>query len=199
MLASSERSPGATEQGETSTSGSVGGGAMRWFLMGFMGSGKTELGRLLAERWQVPFVDLDRLVEERAGRPIAAIFAEEGEASFRHRESLALRSLAGHESAVIALGGGTPLAPENRDWLRRNGTTVWLNPSFETILERLPPAERAHRPLFAEEERAAALYRERLAVYRTAADLELMVEPQEGPEEVLQRLEAKLAEQPCST
>lgn len=108
-------------------------------LVGLMGAGKTTVGRLVATRLGLPFVDLDARIEADAGRPIPEIFAVEGEAAFRDRESAAIRALAGEAPMVVATGGGAPILDDNWTVLRSLGLTVWLD------LDPVRAAERAAR------------------------------------------------------
>ncbi|MDR5710088.1 MAG: shikimate kinase, partial [Armatimonadota bacterium] len=114
-------------------------------LIGFMGSGKTSVGRELARRLGWPFVDTDELVERRAGRPIPEIFARDGEATFRALEREAVREVARMHPAVIACGGGVPLDPANVLELRRTCRLVLLQADLHTVLARVGDA--ADRPL----------------------------------------------------
>src|SRR6516162_5971118 len=95
------------------------------FLIGPRGSGKTTVARLLAQRIGWAWCDADELLEERAGKTIRQIFADEGEAAFRERESALLQEIALRQDHVIATGGGIVLSPANRELLRR-GAVVWL-------------------------------------------------------------------------
>lgn len=118
------------------------------FLVGFMGCGKTEVGRRLAARVGLPFVDLDERVAAAAGKPVAAIFAEDGEAAFRSLETHALESIEPIviQGVVVASGGGTWLQPANREWMRTRGVTVWLDASAAALEGRV--ARDGSRPLF---------------------------------------------------
>src|SRR5437660_1222425 len=107
------------------------------FLTGFMGSGKTTLGKILANRLQWEFIDLDELIIERAGRSIPEIFSEFGEAHFRLLEREALRSLAARSPAVVALGGGVFVSDENRALVAEQGISIWLDCDLDEILKRL--------------------------------------------------------------
>lgn len=114
-------------------------------LVGFMGSGKTSVGLELARRLGWEFVDTDALVERKAGRSIAEIFAQEGERTFRLLESEAVREAASRRGAVIATGGGAVLSPENREVLRSSGIVVFLNASADVLYRRV--LHETHRPL----------------------------------------------------
>ncbi len=117
-------------------------------LIGIRGTGKTTVGRLLAERANFNFADADDRVEAVTGKTIAEIFATEGEPSFRDRESAALAELCARPTMVIATGGGAVMRPANRDILRASGFVVWLQVSPEIAWARMErdPATRARRP-----------------------------------------------------
>lgn len=168
---------------------------MRIYLTGFMGAGKTSVGKLLAERTEREFVDLDERIEERAGRGIPEIFETEGEAWFRELEHLVLRSVDAAR-VVVATGGGTAAFEGNRRWMSRSGIVVWLNADLDTILDRIGPFGRPDRPLFRSEEQVLDLYRARLPAYRRA-DLEIRVESGETPAEVAARIRLLLSEGSC--
>lgn len=116
------------------------------FIYGPPAVGKTRVGDIVAERLELPFFDLDEWIEAQAGKSIPEIFAEEGEAGFRRRESAALESVLNSTSAVVALGGGALLNPENRRRAEAGGWVLCLQASFETILKRLDAAS-GGRPL----------------------------------------------------
>lgn len=140
------------------------------FLVGMMGSGKTTLGRALAHRLDMPFVDTDRVLVERTGVPVTTIFEIEGEDGFRRRESAVIAELAEGEPRVIATGGGAVLAPENREVMRNRGTVVYLRARLEALWERTRHDN--SRPLLATADpRAtlAALMQAREPLYREAA------------------------------
>jgi shikimate kinase len=160
---------------------------MRVFLTGFMGSGKTTVGKLLSDRLEVPFVDLDREIELRAGLSVKEIFERGGEALFRRLEQEALASIVGRQDAVVATGGGTVTVDRNLRLLEEGGVSVWLDPPFSVISERIGALGKEDRPLFQTEAQALELYRQRLPAYRRA-DLRLAVGPGEAPEEVAARL-----------
>lgn len=156
------------------------------FLVGFMGSGKSTAGRLLAQRVAWKFIDLDVVIEQEENCTIAEIFQHRGEAAFRRREHEVLRRLveeslraAGRQSTgasgssgtgagrVIALGGGTFAQPANFELLQRAGAvTVWIECPLEDLLMRC--ALMQNRPLFRDEASFRKLYEERLPYYRQA-------------------------------
>ncbi len=106
------------------------------FLVGLMGAGKTTIGRLLARKLGMRFVDSDHEIEERTGATIPWIFEIEGEASFRRREAEVIRDLSGQEGIVLATGGGAILDPESRALLQERGTVVYLRAGITSILAR---------------------------------------------------------------
>jgi shikimate kinase len=118
------------------------------FLIGFMGSGKTHWGKMLAEVMDRPFVDLDEVISEMAGQSIPEVFATRGEAAFRDLETKALHSLSDWLPTVVATGGGTPCFHDNLNWMKMQGCTVYLDTPVEVLATRLR-SEQAHRPLIA--------------------------------------------------
>lgn len=171
---------------------------MRVVLTGFMGAGKTTVGRLLASRLEWPFVDLDQEIEARAGRSIREIFAQDGEAAFRQVERELLVEALSHDPVVLAAGGGTLTFPENLEMTRARAMVVWLSPDFATLARRIGGKGKEDRPLFRDEAGALALYRERLPAY-SRSDLRIDVAPEERAEEVAARIALRLKETMCST
>ena len=104
--------------------------------MGLMGAGKTTVGRLLAKRLNLDFIDSDREIEARTGVSIPTIFEIEGEEGFRKREAQVISDLSGKGGRVVATGGGAVLSPENRLTLKNSGFVVYLNVPPHTLLER---------------------------------------------------------------
>ena len=136
----------------------------RIYLIGFMGSGKTAVGRRVAERLGVPFVDLDAEIERTSGLTIRALFEASGEAAFRERESVFLEATESLPRAVVATGGGCYVREGNRRAIARLGTAVYLDLPLPVLLGRL--SGKTDRPLFAGPEQAAGLYAEREPFYR---------------------------------
>ncbi len=139
-------------------------------LIGFMGTGKTAVGRRVAARLGRPFIDTDALIEARAGRSIARIFAEDGEEAFRRLEAEVVAEASARSGAVIATGGGVVLRPENMARLRRSGVIVALRAQPQAILARVG-AGGGDRPLLGNdpEARVRRLLVERDPLYRDAA------------------------------
>lgn len=141
------------------------------YLVGFMGVGKSTVGRVLAGRLGVPVVDLDEVIEEKAGADIPSLFSSEGEEGFRYRESQALQELASRAGTIVATGGGIVINPANRDLMRRTGTVVYLRARPQTIWRRLPLD--GDRPLLAVANPRAEIERllgQREPMYQAAAD-----------------------------
>lgn len=139
-------------------------------LTGFMGTGKTSIGRCVATRLAHPFVDTDALVEEREGRSVAAIFAAAGEAYFRAAERRAIADACAVADAVIATGGGAIVDPENRAQLKAAAPIVCLTARPSVILARARAAGET-RPLLQSDDpaaRIAALLAERAPAYAQA-------------------------------
>jgi shikimate kinase len=147
------------------------------FLIGYRGTGKSTVARLLAMRLGYEWMDADVEIELLAGKSIAAIFADEGEPVFREMESQVVAELARRENIVIALGGGAVLRAENRRAIAA-GTVIWLKASVETILERLAgdPATLDRRPNLTTQggrDEVLKLLAEREPIYRVCANFEV--------------------------
>jgi shikimate kinase len=135
-------------------------------LVGFMGTGKTAVGKALAARLGLTFVDMDAVIEQRAGKPITRLFAEDGEPAFRAMERQLVQELAGQHGLVIAAGGGIVLNPDNIRDFSGSGLVVCLQAAPETILRRV--ASETHRPLLPQRdklERIRALLKARRPLY----------------------------------
>lgn len=143
----------------------------RVFLIGFMGAGKTTVGRALARRLGWTFRDLDEVIERRQGKSVAAIFAEDGEAEFRRLERAVLEELLDENASgnlIVALGGGAFVQPHNRSALERAGAiTVLLEAPLEELRRRCARDDTT-RPLARGETRFAQLFAARRAAYELA-------------------------------
>jgi shikimate kinase len=170
---------------------------MRIFLTGFMGAGKSTVGRRLGELLDVPFADLDAVLEQRAGATVREIFDSRGEPAFRQLELATLQELVAHDPLVVATGGGTMASEIGARVIRAAGLSVWLNPSFATIVGRIGTLGKDDRPLFRDEAQVLALYQQRLPAYRRA-DLAVDVGPHEAADEVAARIALLLRERRCA-
>jgi thiamine-phosphate pyrophosphorylase len=164
-----------------------GGGTV--YLVGFMGAGKTVVGRRLAERMGLPFLDLDREIEARAGRSIPELFRERGEAAFRALESEALAEVSRGPRRVVATGGGVVERAANCEIMRRSGRVVWLDVPFDTLLRRLAGSGE-DRPLFRDPVQARRLFESRLAAYGRCDD-RVAVRGDDSADEVAARIEER--------
>jgi shikimate kinase/nucleoside-diphosphate-sugar epimerase len=144
---------------------------MNIVIIGLMGSGKSTVGKMVAHSLGFTFVDTDHLITEAAGRSIPEIFATEGEAAFRERETAVLRSLAGHQRLVIATGGGIVTQSQNIPLLKKLGAVVWLDADPANLYKRI--AHNHERPLLHTPNPAATLqqiHAERRPLYEAACD-----------------------------
>ncbi|MNJ90765.1 Shikimate kinase [compost metagenome] len=116
------------------------------FLIGFMGSGKSTVGALLAERLNLPFMDSDKEIEKVAGKRVGLIFEQDGEAAFRTMEMNFIRGLESEKQSIIAVGGGLPAIEGALELMHQTGLVIYLNTSLLTLLRRLKE-ERTERPL----------------------------------------------------
>ena len=161
-------------------------------LIGFMGAGKSSVGRILAARLGRCFVETDEMITAREGRPIPEIFADKGEAHFRALEDEAVRLLALKSDDVIATGGGLPCREGRPEALHAIGTVVWLSGDFDTLYERA--LRGGDRPMLSgrTREQAEALYEARKPFYAKA---DLAVDTTAlNPDQVAARVAAALAE-----
>ena len=163
------------------------------FLVGYMGSGKTSVGKALSANSGLPMLDLDEALERQEGQTIAELFEQEGEATFRAKESALLNEVAGRqEFPIVACGGGITVDARNVQTMKRHGLVVWIDQPFETILERLR-SQPGGRPLLAamgdplDEEKLRAHYELRKTTY---ADCDERIK--DVTDEVLARLAARI-------
>ena len=154
-------------------------------LLGFMGAGKTTIGRLL----DPAFVDMDALLVQRLEMPISDYFARFGEEGFRQQESLLLQDLLEQETSVIATGGGIVLRPENRQLLKKNPCNIYLQIDFDRLYQRLATDPVNKRPLFLDksQEEFQVLFEQRLPLYEEVATHVLDV-ADKTPEEIVEMI-----------
>lgn len=158
-------------------------------LVGFMGSGKTLIGRQLAERIKVEFIDTDELIEKKEGMSVERIFAMKGEGYFRRvEEDIVIEVIKNKKEAVISLGGGSVLSEKVRQVLKEHAITVWLWAEKETILKRT--IKEANRPLL-KIDSLELLMEKRLPLYAQMADLLLSTEDK-TPETITDRLKMEI-------
>lgn len=164
-------------------------------LVGFMGAGKSTVGRVLAERLGKTFVETDTLVEEKAGMSVADVFAQRGEQCFRDLEAAVVEEVSQLRHCVIACGGGVVLRNDNVAALRASAVIVYLEASPQSVLERLGPHS-AVRPLLSgpeREQRVMELMLQREPVYVSAADIAVRTDGL-PVDHVVQSVEGRLAE-----
>ncbi|MBN2295957.1 MAG: shikimate kinase [Pirellulales bacterium] len=165
-------------------------------LIGYRATGKTTLARLLSERLGWNWIDADVVIENRAGKTIAEIFAEDGEPVFRDLEADVTLELCMQDNLVLAAGGGAPLRPESRQAMRDSGHVVWLQAKPETVLARMTgdATTAQRRPDLTNKsalEEIVHLMDEREAIYRETAHIEVDTEsktPEQLVDEIFQRL-----------
>jgi shikimate kinase len=161
------------------------------FLVGFMGAGKTTVGRVLARRLGWRYCDSDKVIETKAGKTVSEIFSSHGEPRFRDLESETLLSLAGKEKQVVATGGGAVMREENMRAMKKGGVTVYLKAPMSVIWERIKHSRT--RPLLSVDnpfEAAEELLRKRIPFYETA-DITVdtsQLTPEEAADEIMKRL-----------
>lgn len=151
---------------------------MHIFLIGYRCTGKTSVGRKLAEKLKAPFYDTDQMIIDRVGKTIKQWVTEKGWESFRQEEKAVIRGISSLDCGVIALGGGAVMDPENRKVLRQQGLIVWLTADIQTILERMKadPANKDNRPSLSEkdwETEIQELLAQRSPVYQRLADFSI--------------------------
>ncbi len=161
-------------------------------LVGYRGTGKTTVGKRVADRLRLPFADADEAIERRMGQSIRQLFLEQGEAAFRDAEEATLRDLTARPGLVLATGGGAVLRSTNREALRRLGPVVWLRASPEVLAARLQADPRNNRPALTSAgplAEIAEVLAQREPIYRALADVTIDTEERtsdEVAEQILQ-------------
>jgi len=151
-------------------------------LVGLMGAGKSAIGRRMAQRLGVPFIDADAEIEKAAGATISEIWARDGEAAFRLGERRVIARLLEGPNGVLATGGGAFMDPCTRERIRARGISIWLKADLETLVERT--GRRSHRPLLAQGDARETLIRLMAIRDPIYAEADLMVESRSGPVEM---------------
>ena len=152
-------------------------------LVGLMGAGKTSVGRRLARRLDLPFLDADTEIEAAAGRTIAEIFAEYGEDHFRDGERRVIQRLLGEGPQVLATGGGAYINGETRANIRTAGVSVWLKADLDVLMNRV--RRRSHRPLLQDPDPEGVMRRLMEARYPVYAEADIVVESHDVPHDAV--------------
>jgi shikimate kinase len=164
---------------------------MNIVLIGYRGTGKSVIGRLLAQRLAMPYIGMDAEIIERAGMPVPEIVAKEGWPGFRDRESALARELAEQDSIIIDTGGGVIERPENIAALQHNGCIIWLKAEVSTIVARIQGDDQ--RPSLTQgktfTEEVAEVLERRTPLYQTAAHYEIETDPL-TPEQIVEMIVA---------
>lgn len=153
------------------------------YLVGFMGAGKTTIGRALSRRIGWRFEDVDERIESRTRRTVASIFAQHGESHFRQLERQVLGDLLPQRQVIVATGGGTFAEPDNRALMLADGAVAWLDIPLAKVLERVPADGR--RPLAADRVAMEQLYARRRLAY---AEAHVRFDASAPPAETVERL-----------
>ena len=159
------------------------------YLVGFMCSGKSTVGKLLAKELNLKFIDVDTLIEEETGQKISDIFKQKGEKYFRELEKEKIHQLSKRQGLVVSTGGGLGADFENMNLMKKTGTVVWLKVPFDTVIERC--GDDKSRPMLnMSKEKLKNLFKEREEVYKLA-DFSIDTEGK-TPEEILNQIKVLL-------
>lgn len=165
-------------------------------LVGLMGAGKTTVGRRLAQRLGLPFVDADSEIEKAAGETISEIFEHHGEAAFRDGERRVIARLLHNPKQILATGGGAFMDPETRANIAARGISVWLRADLDVLMRRV--GRRGNRPLLKQDDPRIVMERLMAQRYPVYAGADITVDSVEGPhdqvvEEIIHGLESFLS------
>ena len=158
---------------------------MTIFLCGFMGCGKSTVGRELAALMDKPFTDMDRCIEKKAGMSIPEIFAEKGEKTFRTMETSAVKELAASDE-VVACGGGAMLKSENAEAAAAGGIVVYLDADFETCYKRISGDKNRPIVMANTKESLEGIYNDRKALY--TANSQISIKAEGTPAQIAERI-----------
>lgn len=160
------------------------------FLLGFMASGKSTVGPVLANKLNCPFIDIDKIIETRFNCTIAELITREGENTFRDIETSIITECVNGAFAVIATGGGAITREVNRRLMDENGITIWLDAPFEMCMQRIRE-DSVVRPLAPDEITARKRYEARLPLYKEA-EIHILIDEQSSPEEIAEKIQSHL-------
>lgn len=152
-------------------------------MVGLMGCGKSSIGRRVASRLKLPFIDADDEIEERAGQSIEDIFNEHGEVFFRDREKLVIASLLDQGPLVLATGGGAFIAPETREVFKKTSISVWLKADLPVLMQRV--SRRSNRPLLKTDDPEAVMRDLIDTRYPIYAEADITIESRDVPHDVI--------------
>ncbi|MBM3567128.1 MAG: shikimate kinase [Alphaproteobacteria bacterium] len=152
-------------------------------LVGLMGAGKTSIGKRLAARLELPFVDADAEIEKAAGMTVSEIFAQHGEPYFRDGERRVIARLLEGPRQVLATGGGAFVDPENRARIKAAGWSIWLRATIDTLLKRVK--RRGTRPLLSQGDPRAVLERLMAERHPFYAEADIVIDSGDGPHETV--------------
>jgi shikimate kinase len=170
---------------------------MKIILIGYRCTGKSSVGRRLAERLKLPFYDTDGMIIDRIGKTIKAWVAEKGWESFRQEEKMVIQEIPSSGSAVVSLGGGAILDPENREIIKQKSLVVWLTADGDTILKRMKADSdnQDNRPSLSEKDWEAEIQEilaQRMPLYQQLADVTIDTKEkgiEAVAEEILERMD----------
>jgi shikimate kinase len=154
-------------------------------LVGLMGAGKTTVGRRLAHRLNLPFLDADAEIEAAAGRTIEQLFADFGEPAFRDGERRVIARLLSGAPMVLATGGGAYIDAETRALIKQRGLSIWLRAELDVLMRRV--GKRSNRPLLKQDDPRAVMTRLMEARYPIYGEADLIIDSREGPHEQIVR------------
>lgn len=167
------------------------------YLVGFMGAGKTTVGKILARELNRPFIDTDELIEKKSQESIAEIFRNHGERHFRQLETEVLQEISCESQAIVALGGGAILKEENRRLIQNSGITIYLVWDFDVLLPRIWKDRK--RPLVENEKgeqgmrNLKELFQKRESLYKRS-DMVIKCTPEMTPQQITRKIMANLKE-----
>jgi shikimate kinase len=141
---------------------------MKIILIGFMGAGKSSVGKRLAKKMEVPFFEMDQMIIEKAGKSIQEIFEQEGEIFFRELEQQVSMEISEKSSGVVSTGGGVVMNNVSMGYLKKGTKLIYLKAGFDTIVNRIGGSK--ERPLFKDQAKAQELYQLREPLYKYYAD-----------------------------